>query len=135
LFTSFSRVPAPASPTQIVRWPSAPNSGAIRARLAGPGCEDRQLAAFRRILAARHRRVQEHHIRTLSTGQGCDAVDPGHADGAHLGPDPTRRQGSEHALVPGDRDDGIGVGHHRDHDHGSPRRVGRGPGDLGAALS
>ena len=106
-----------------------------RTRLAGTRREDHQLAAFGRILASRHRRVEEHHVRTLSTGHGRDAVEPRHANGAHLGPDRTRRQRSEHALVPGDRHDGIGVGHHRHHDPGSPRRVGGALGDLRAELS
>ena len=109
----------------MVRWPSASNSGATRARASvGPRREDRQLAVFRRILASRHRRVEQRHVRTLGCHQGRDAIDPGHADRAHLHPDRARSESSEHALVPGDRHDRIGVGHHRDDDRAlaAPRR-------------
>ena len=106
-----------------------------RTRLAGPGREDNQLAALGRIPTSRYRRVEERHVRTLPADHGRDAVDPRHADGAHLSPDRAPGQSSKHPLVPGDRDDGIGVGHHRDHDRGPARRGGRGLGDLRAELS
>ena len=135
LFTSFSRVPAPAAPTQIVRWPSASNSGATRARASsGP---DAKIVSWP-VLPDPYfptPRIQEHHVRALSTGHGHHAVGPRHADGAHLRPDRAGSQSSEHPLVPCDRKDGISVGHHRDHDRGPPRCARRGLGDLSAELS
>jgi hypothetical protein len=129
LFTNFRR----ADPDRALA-DRAEETSDPRARLAGPGREDRQLAAFGRILAPRHRRVQEHHVRALATGQGRDSVDPRHTDRAHLGPDRAWGERSEHPLLPGNRHDGIGIGHHRDHDRGPPRRVGGGLSDLRAAV-
>jgi len=41
-----------------------------RTRLAWSGREDRQLAAFGGIPAARHRRIQQYRVRTLSAAIG-----------------------------------------------------------------
>ena len=51
----------------------------------------------------------------------CTQIEPG----------AKRRQ---HALVAGDRDDRVGVGHHRDDDRGSPSRVRGALGDFGAQV-
>jgi hypothetical protein len=87
-----------------------------------------------RVAASRHWRVEKGHIGTLGIHQVRDALDSGHADGAHLDPDRTRSERSEHALVAGDRNDGIGVAHHRDDDRGSVGGVGGGFGDFRAKV-
>ena len=86
------------------------------------------------VAASRNWRVEKRHIGTLDIHQVRDALDSGHADGAHLDPDGTRSESSEHALVAGDRDDGIGVGHHGDDDRGSVGGVGSGFGDFCAKV-
>src|SRR5205823_5298324 len=53
-----------------------------RADLVGPRREDRQLALLRRLLASRHWRVEERHIRTLGVHHRCDALDTCYTDRA-----------------------------------------------------
>jgi hypothetical protein len=111
--------------TESVKKGSDTRSGVV-----GPRGEYRQLALLSRFLASRHRCVEERHVWTLGINHRRDTFNSGYTDRAHLHPDGARRKGSKHALVTRDRDDGIGVGHHRDNDGGSPRRVANSVRDL-----
>ena len=135
MFTTLSRVPAPTGPTQTVRWPSASKRGVTRERASsGP---DAKIVSW--PCSAGSLLPDTGASSSVMSGrslldQGRDALDPGNADRAHLHPDRARRERGEHALVAGDRHDGVGIGHHRDDDRGSPRCVGSGVGDLRAEL-
>ena len=102
------------------------------ADVVGTRREDRQLTVLGRVLAARDGRVDERDVGTLLLDECRDALDAGHADRAHLHPDRAGSKRRQHALVTGGRDDRVGVGHHRDDDRGSPRRVRRAARDFGA---
>jgi hypothetical protein len=65
-----------------------------------------------RVSASGNGRVEKRNVRTLDLHQVRDALDSHHAHGAHLDPDRTRSESSEHALVARNRNDGIGVAHH-----------------------
>lgn len=63
-----------------------------------------------------------------------NASNPCYSDRAHLHPDGARCHRSQHALVAGDPNDGIGVGHHGDNDGGLPGGTDSGVRDLRTEL-
>ena len=135
LFTSFSRVPAPTSPTQIVRWPSASNSGATRARASsGP---DAKIVSW--PCSAGSLLPDTGASRSITSGRSTPTMAATRSIPAtpivliwtQIAP------GARAASIPWSRAIEMTASASVTivtHDRGSPRRVGGGLGDLRAEL-